>query len=167
MIQFGNVSLEFGTMLFQLVTFLILLVLVKKFAWGPAMSVLEKRQKHIENEILSAEKARQEAEQILAEQRAVLKQAREEAHAIVERAKKQSEIEAAEIIKGAEERSARMIEEAKNEINREKDKAVAALRDQVAGLSVLLASKIIEKEMSEQDQKETIDLFLKQVGDRL
>lgn len=61
-------------------------------------------------------------------------------------------------------RAERMIEDAKLEINREKEKAIASVRDQVAGLSVLLASKIIEKEMSEAEQQDTIEQFMRQVG---
>ncbi|MBO8172011.1 MAG: F0F1 ATP synthase subunit B [Bacillaceae bacterium] len=154
-------------MLFQVITFIILLLIVRKFAMGPAMSVLEKRQKHIEEQITTAEKNREEAQKLLEEQRAALKEARDEAHEIVERAKKQSEVEAKEILNSAKERADRMVEEARAEIEREKDKAVAELRDQVTSLSVLLASKIIEKELDEKQQQEVIDQFMKQVGDRL
>ena len=61
----------------------------------------------------------------------------------------------------------RLIEDAKIEINREKEKAISSVRDQVAGLSVLLASKIIEKEMTEAEQQQTIDQFMRQVGEQL
>jgi F-type H+-transporting ATPase subunit b len=167
MLNFGAVSINFGDMLFQVVIFLILLFIVRKYAMGPAMSVMEKRQQHIESQIASAEKARTDAESLLEEHRAALKAARDEAHALVERAKKQSEVEAKDILDSAQARSERMIEEAKAEINRERDKAISSVRDQVAGLSVLLASKIIEKEMDEKQQQATIDQFMRQVGDRL
>lgn len=158
---------QLGTLLFQVVVFLVLLVLIRKYAMGPAMSVLEKRREQIENQILTAERSRSEAEALLEEQRKVLKEARDEAYLLVERAKKQSEIEAKEILDTAKQRSDRMVEEARTEITREKDKAVAELRNQVASLSVLLASKIIEKELSDREQQETIEQFMKQVGDRL
>lgn len=167
MIELGTVRIEFGTMLFQVIMFLILLLVVRKFAMGPAMRVLEKRQENIETQIATAERNRAEAEALLEEQRKVLKNARDEAHQIVERAKKQSEVEAKQIMESANQRAERMIEDARSEINREKDKAVAALRDQVASLSVLLASKIIEKEMDQKQQQATIEQFMKQVGDRL
>jgi F-type H+-transporting ATPase subunit b len=167
LLNFGAITFNFGDMLFQLIVFFILLVLVRKFALGPAMGVMEKRQQHIENQISTAEKARAEAEGLLGEQRKVLKEAREEAHALVERAKKQSEVEAVEILNAANARAERLLEEAKVEISRERDKAVANVRDQVASLSVLLASKIIEKQMDEKTQQETIDQFMRQVGDRL
>lgn len=167
MFDLGSIRMEWGTMLFQVVVFLVLLWIVKKFAIGPAMGVLEKRQQQIENQISTAEKNRAEAETLLKEQKQALQQAREEAHQIIERAKKQSELEAKEILEAAQKRSERMIEEARAEITREKDKAVAELRDQVASLSVMLAAKVIEKELDQSQQQEVIDQFMEQVGDRL
>jgi F-type H+-transporting ATPase subunit b len=157
-------DIQLGTLLFQVVVFLILLLAVSKFAMKPAMSILQKRQEHIEGQIAAAENANKEAAALLEQQRAELKKVREEAQGILDRAKKQSEVEAQEIIAASQERAERMIEEAKLEINREKEKALASVRDQVAGLSVLLASKIIEKEMSQAEQQDTIEQFMRQVG---
>ncbi|AMA71638.1 MULTISPECIES: F0F1 ATP synthase subunit B [Aneurinibacillus] len=155
---------QLGTLLFQVVVFLILLALVSRFAMKPAMSVLQKRQEHIEGQIAAAEKANAEAQALLKQQQAELKKVREEAQSILETKKKQAEDEAEQIIAAAQERAERMVEEAKLEINREKEKALASVRDQVAGLSVLLASKIIEKEMSQAEQQDTIEQFMRQVG---
>ncbi|GAB7387895.1 F0F1 ATP synthase subunit B [Bacillaceae bacterium] len=160
-------SIEWGTMLYQLVLFIILFLLLRKYAFGPLMGVMQKRQEYVESQLAAAEKNRAEAEALLEEQRNVLQQARQEAQQIVERAKKQSEAEAEKILASAQQHAERMIEEARAEIEREKEKAVAELRDQVAGLSVLLASKIIEKELNEKEQAQEIEQFLKQVGDRL
>ena len=167
MISFGAISINFGDLLFQIVVFLILFLLIKKYATGPVISIMEKRQKYVEDQISSAEKARTEAEAFLVEQRAALATSKEEAQAIIERAKKQSEVEAKATIEEAVNRATRMIEEAKAEILSERDKAIATVRDQVAGLSVLLASKIIEKELDEKQQMETIEQFMRQVGDHL
>ncbi|GEN34442.1 MULTISPECIES: F0F1 ATP synthase subunit B [Aneurinibacillus] len=157
-------EIQLGTLLFQVVMFLILLALVSKFAMKPAMSVLQKRQEYIESQITAAEQANAEAKSLLEQQRAELKKVREEAQTILERAKKQADVEGQEIIAASQARAERMIEEAKLEINREKEKAIASVRDQVAGLSVLLASKIIEKEMSQAEQQDTIEQFMRQVG---
>lgn len=167
MLDFGSVRLEGGTLLFQVVLILILLALVSKFAMKPAMGILRKRQEHIENQIAAAEKANAESHAVLEEQRAELKKVREEAASILDRAKKQAEVEASEILAQSQQRAERLIEDAKIEINREKEKAISSVRDQVAGLSVLLASKIIEKEMTETEQQQTIDQFMRQVGEQL
>ncbi|MBO8165553.1 MAG: F0F1 ATP synthase subunit B [Brevibacillus sp.] len=167
MLDFGAISLEGGTMLFQLIVFLVLIFLVSRFAMKPAMAVMEKRRQHVANEIETAERSRQEAEALLAEQRRLLDEARLEAKEILDRVTKQANDEAARIVEEAKASADRLKAEARAELAREVEKAKAELRDQMAGLSVMLASKIIEKELDEAAQKASIDQFLKQVGDRL
>lgn len=167
MLDFGAVALEWGSLLFQAIVFLLLLLAVRKFAMGPIVAVMEKRRQHIENEITTAERSRKEAEALLAEQRRVLDEARLEAKSIIDRATKQASDEAAKIVADAQAAAERLKADASAELAREVEKAKAELRDQMTGLSVLLASKIIEKELDEATQKATIDKFLAQVGDRL
>ncbi|CAJ1000931.1 MULTISPECIES: F0F1 ATP synthase subunit B [Bacillales] len=167
MLDFGAVALEWGSLLTQAIVFLLLLLAVRKFAMGPIVAVMEKRRQHIENEITTAERSRKEAEALLAEQRRVLDEARLEAKSIIDRATKQASDEAAKIVADAQAAAERMKADASAELAREVEKAKAELRDQMTGLSVLLASKIIEKELDEATQKATIDKFLAQVGDRL
>jgi len=167
MLDFGAVSLEWGTLLTQAIVFLLLLLLVRKLAMGPIVGIMEKRRQHIENQISSAEKGRAEAESLLAEQRRVLDEARAESKAIIDRAAKQASDEASKIVAEAQAASERMKADASAELAREVEKAKLELREQMTSLSVLLASKIIEKELDEAAQKSTVDKFLAQVGDRL
>jgi len=167
MLDLGSVSLEWGSMLTQLIVFLILLWVVNKFAMGPVMAMMEKRRQHVAEEISTAERNRKEAEALLAEQRKVLDEARAEAKAIIDRATKQASDEAARIIEEAQAAAERMKASASEELAREVDKAKAELRGELTSLSVLLASKIIEKELDEEAQKAAVDKFLAQVGDRL
>ncbi|TRY25736.1 F0F1 ATP synthase subunit B [Brevibacillus sp. LEMMJ03] len=167
MLDFGAVALEWGSLLTQAIVFLLLLLAVRKFAMGPIVAVMEKRRQHIENEITTAERSRKEAEALLAEQRRVLDEARLEAKSIIDRATKQASDEAAKIVADAQAAAERLKADASAELAREVEKAKAELRDQMTGLSVLLASKIIEKELDEATQKATVDKFLAQVGDRL
>ncbi|CAM3311199.1 ATP synthase F0 subunit B [Brevibacillus invocatus] len=167
MLDLGAVSLEWGSMLTQAIVFLILLWVVNKYAMGPLMAVMEKRRQHVENEISSAERNRQEAEALLAEQRKVLDEARAESKAIIDRAVKQASDEAAKIVAEAQAATESMKAGAKAELAREVEKAKAELRGELTSISVLLASKIIEKELDEASQKSTVDKFLAQVGDRL
>jgi F-type H+-transporting ATPase subunit b len=159
--------LEFhlGTILFQLVTFLILMLLVARFAVRPLLGVMKQRQDYIDGQITAAEKNREEAEKLVAEQREALETARREAREIVERAKKQKEREAEEIIRQAQERAERMINEATAQITREKEKALADLRDEVGRLSVLLAAKVLEKELDAEEQSKLVGRYLEQVGE--
>lgn len=167
MLDFGAVSLNYGDFLFQILTFLLLLVIVRKFAMGPVTAVMEKRRQHIANEISTAARNRQEAEALLAEQRRVLDEARLETKAILDRATKQASDEANRIVEEAKASVEVLKEQTSAQLAREVEKAKADLREQMAGLSVMLASKIIEKELDEASQKASVDQFLKQVGDRL
>jgi F-type H+-transporting ATPase subunit b len=138
--------------------------LVSKFAMKPILATMKKRQDYIEEQIRNAEKSRKEAGDLLEKQREELNKARVEAREIIDRAKAQSEREADEILKKAQERAERMIEEATTEIRREKEKALASLRDEVAVLSVRLASKLMEKELDEKGQSKLVESYLEQVG---
>ncbi|MCM3179208.1 F0F1 ATP synthase subunit B [Cytobacillus horneckiae] len=155
-----------GDILFQLAMFLILLTLIKKFAWGPLMGIMTQREEHIANEITAAEESRVEAKKLLEEQKALLKEARTEAQAMIESAKKQGEVQREEIITTARSESDRMKESAKLEIEQQKELAVAAIREQVASLSVLVASKVIEKELSAADQEKLINEYIQEAGEK-
>lgn len=158
-------QLNTGDIIFQLAMFLILMALLKKFAWGPLMGVMRQREEHVANEIDSAEKSRTEANQYLEEQRELLKQARQEAQSLIENAKKQGDIQRDEIIELARSEADRLKQSAVSEIEREKEQAVAAIREQLASMSVMIASKVIEKELSEADQKKLIDDYIKEAGE--
>jgi len=158
--------LNTGDILFQLIMFIILLVLLKIFAWKPLMGIMKQREDHISNEIEAAEKSRIEANKLLEEQRSLLKEARQEAQTLIENAKKQGDISREEIITIARGEAERIKEAAKLEIEQQKEKAVAALKEQVASLSVLIASKVIEKELSAADQEKLINDYIQEAGEK-
>lgn len=155
---------EAGTMFAQLFAFLVLFFLLSKFAFKPLVKVIQERQDYIEKQIRTAEDQRAEAEKLQAEHRQEMVKAREEALEIVERARKQSEKQASDILAAAKTETDRMKEAAKQEIVKEKELALAELRDQIGSLSVLIASKIIEKDMNEAEHNALIDKYLKEVG---
>ncbi len=158
-------SFNGGDILFQLVMFIVLLSLLAKFAWGPLMGIMKQREEHIANEIDAAEQSRTEAKKLLEEQRNLLKEARNEAQALIESAKKQGDVQREEIIVAARAESERLKDSAKVEIEQQKEKAVATIREQVASLSVLIASKVIEKELSAEDQEKLINEYIQEVGE--
>jgi len=161
------VAINLGSFIVQILSFAILFVLLKKYAFGPLVAVMQKRQEQIENNIKNAEQQRQEAEQFIKEQQAALQKAREEAHEIIERAKASSVKQAEEIVEAAKAEAERIKEQTLQEIQLEKERAVQALREQVGALSVLLASKMIEKELDVKQQSKLIDDIMKQVGESL
>ncbi|MBM7585261.1 F-type H+-transporting ATPase subunit b [Bacillus pakistanensis] len=154
-----------GDILFQLVMFIILLALLKKFAWGPLMGIMKQREEHIASEIESAEKSRVEANNLVEEQRQLLKEARQEAQVMIENSKKHGAEQREEILVTARAEAERLKESAKREIETQKEQAVTALREQVASLSVLIASKVIEKELSVEDQQKLISDYIQEAGE--
>ncbi len=153
-----------GDILFQLAIFALLLFLLRKYALDKLIAILKKREDHIANEIDAAEQSNQEAKKLIEEQKQLLKEARGEAQGLIETARKIAEEQKAAIMQTARDEADRLKESAKKEIVQEKDQAVAELRAQVASLSVLVASKVIEKELTDKDQEKLINEYLEVVG---
>ncbi|WP_042354358.1 F0F1 ATP synthase subunit B [Bacillus rubiinfantis] len=160
-----HTGINTGDILFQLLMFIVLMLLLKKFAWGPLMGIMDQRAQHVASEIDAAENNRKEAEKLLEEQRNLLKEARNEAQSLIDNARKQGDVQREEIINAARSEAERLKEAAKVEIEQQKDKAVAAIREQVAHLSVMIASKVIEKELNAEDQDKLINDYIKEAGD--
>lgn len=154
-----------GDILVTLITFALLMFLLKKLAWGPLMGIMKQREEHVAKEIDEAEKSRVETNKLLEEQREMLKEARKEAQLMIENAKKHGETQREEIILTARAEAERMQETAKVTIEQQKEQAIAAVRDQVASLSVLIASKVIEKELNQADQDKLIQEIIDGAGE--
>lgn len=149
---------------FAIISFGILYWLLNKYAFGPLFGIMEKRREQVLKELSDAENSRAEAAKLLEEQKQALEQARKDAHNVMEQARQTSSRQAEAIIEQAKAESSRIKEEALRDIENEKNKAVAALRSQVADMSVLIASKIIEKEIDEKSQQELVEQYLKKAG---
>jgi F-type H+-transporting ATPase subunit b len=128
---------------------------------------MEKREEIVNENLDSAEKNRKEAEEFIVQQRKELEKARVEAQEIIQQAKKLSEQQGQDILEQARQNAERLKDSALAEIQREKEQAVTALREQVASLSVLVASKVIEKELNEKDQEQFVQEYLEEVGGKL
>ncbi|MFQ3546619.1 F0F1 ATP synthase subunit B [Halobacillus rhizosphaerae] len=152
-------------MIVQLIIFLVLLALLGKFAWGPFMNMMKEREDYISNEIDTAEKSREEAQRMQREASEELKQTRQDAQNIIEEARKTGAQQEKTIIETAKSEAERMKKSARQEIVQEKEKAVQELKDQVATMSVMIASKVIEKELSERDQEKLIAEYINEAGE--
>ena len=159
-------GVEWGTTIVTLATFVILLALLKKFAWGPLKEVMDKRERDINKDIDDAEQAKINAQKLEEENRKKLKETQDEVQKILDDAKIQARKQHEEIIHEANVRANGMIETAQSEINSEKERALADINNQVSELSVLIASKVLRKEISEQDQKDLVEKYLKEAGDK-
>lgn len=154
-----------GTMIVQLIFFIVLLALVTKFAWRPVMNMMKEREDYVASEIDEAELSRKDAEKASQEAQDYLKQMKEETQQMLEDARNAGVKQKEEILASANEEAERLKTTALADIENEKEKAVQALQDQVASISVLIASKVIEKELSAEDQESLINDYIKEVGD--
>jgi F-type H+-transporting ATPase subunit b len=157
-------SFHWESTVIAIIAFVLLYWLLNKYAFGPLFGVMEKRRQLVNEEIEAAESSRREAEQQLAEQKRALEEARKEAQVIIESARRTSQKQADEIIQAAREEANRLKNEAIREIQNEKNNAIAALRRQVSGLSVQIASKILEKQVDEKAHEQLVDQYLREVG---
>lgn len=147
------------------VNFLILLVILNKFAYKPIIKMLDDRKKSIEDSLTQAESAKDEAIRLQKEYQAQLMESKKEAQEIIEKASKLGEQMREEIVANAQSEASKAIQRAQEEIVREKEKAVAALRDEVANLAVLAAGKVLGKAITVQDHEQMVKEFVAEVGD--
>ncbi|MBP0725065.1 F0F1 ATP synthase subunit B [Bacillus sp. RG28] len=158
-------KIPYGNIIFQLVIFVILLALLRKYALGPVMGIMKQREDHISNQLDSAEKNNAEAMKLVEDQKKELVAARKEAQELLEKARKQADVQRDQIVAAAKAEAENMKENAKREITREKELAIQSVQQQVASLSVLIASKVLEKEVKSEDQSAIFEQYLKEVGD--
>ncbi|XVL11684.1 F0F1 ATP synthase subunit B [Staphylococcus xylosus] len=158
----GASGVQWGTIFVTCITFGILLLLLKKFAWGPLKDVMDKREHDINKDIDDAEQAKLNAQKLEEQNKQTLKETQDEVQRILEDSKVQARKQHEEIIHEANIRANGMIETAQNEINSEKERAIADINNQVSELSVLIASKVLQKEISENDQKALVEKYIKE-----
>jgi F-type H+-transporting ATPase subunit b len=154
-----------GTLVAQIFHFVILLIFLRVVAYPPIVKILEQRQNAIAGNVAAAEEERKQAEALRQSYLADMQKAKEEAQAIIQQATKAGEAQAQQILEAARAESNRVKENALHEIEREKEKAVAELRDQVVSLSILVADKIIGKQITQDLQHGLVKEFIKEAGD--
>lgn len=155
-----------GTSIVLLASFIVLLLVLSYYVWKPVKKIMDDREQLIHDDIDSAEQRKAEAERLKAENEALLKQTQTEISELMENAKGQAKKEQEAIITDAQTRASQMIQEAKVDIEREKEQAVRDINDQVAELSVLIAEKMIVKELNVEDQKSLVSKYLQEAGDK-
>jgi|TARA_Y100001949_G_scaffold5861_1_gene4361 F-type H+-transporting ATPase subunit b len=151
------VKLDPGLFIWTILTFLLLLMVLAKFAWKPLLAMLDERQKSIDDSLLSAEKARQELEGINQKSEAILSKSRTEAQTIVTDAKSAADKLKEDIVLKAKKEADGQLEKAKNQISVEKDKALLEIRQEIVDLSITVAEKIIKKNISKDDNASIIE----------
>jgi F-type H+-transporting ATPase subunit b len=153
-----------GLIFWTAVTFVIVLVILKKIAWGPIISALEEREKGIQSSIDRAHQAKDEAEAILKKNRDTLAKADAEADRIIREGKEFADRLRADISEKAQAEANKMISSAKDEIEQEKRRALDVLRNEVADLAVRGAEKIIKTTLDADLQKKIVDSMIQDLS---
>ena len=146
-------------------SFLLLIFLVKKFAWGNITSILDARAEKITNDIDQAEAARKKAEELAAKREEELAGSRQEATTILETAKETAEKNKAHILSEANQEALRLKEKAQLEISQNKLEAMNSIKGDVADLTVNLAGKLLSQQLDSEGHRQLIDRYLNELGD--
>jgi F-type H+-transporting ATPase subunit b len=151
----GNflVSPNVGVMIWTLIAFLVAMVLLAKLAFPRISEALDKRQRAIEESIETAERTRAEAQKLLDEYRERLREAREQADAIVTRARQTAEAQERQALDEARARREELLEQTRRDIEAETRRAIAEIRAEVAELTIMATEKVTRKTLDEADQK--------------
>jgi F-type H+-transporting ATPase subunit b len=157
------VTPDVGLMIWTLLVFGISLWLLGKFAFPRIAEALDRRQKAIEDSIDTAERIRKEADDILAEYRERLAEARGQADDIVARARKTGEAAENEIIADARGKREEMMEQTRRDIEAETRRAIQQIRAEVADLTVLATEKVTRKALTDEDHKRLVEEALSEL----
>lgn len=149
-----------GLIFWTVITFIILLILLKKVAWKPILGILEERENFIKDSLDRAEKARLEAEKLLTENRDALARTEEEAQKIIAQGREFAEKLKEQIISDSRLEAKKMLEDASAEIKRKNDEAFESLKSQVALIAIQAAEKIMKENLDQDKQKHLVDRFI-------
>ena len=159
------ITLDGWTFLAQICNLMIQLVIFKKLLLNPVKKVIAERKAKADSQIADAEKLRTEAEAMKAEYEQNLQNARAEAGQIVAAAQKTAAARSEELLGEARAQAAALKQKAEADIAQERKKAVNEVKDEIGGIAMEIASKVVEREISEKDHKDLIDEFIKNVGE--
>jgi len=156
----GLFDINTGLSLWALIVFLILLLLLAKFAWGPILNALETRERNIQSSIDDATRLRKEASDALDEHRLQLREARHEAQHIIAEAKEAAAGLGRELEAKARQESAAIVQRARREIEVERDAVLEAIRKETVGLALAAASRLVRQRLDAPEDRELVNDYL-------
>jgi F-type H+-transporting ATPase subunit b len=146
-----------GLMIWTIVCFVVVLVVLKRYAFGPIQKTLDDRRERIRESIEEADRAREEARALLEEHRALIGQAKSEAEEILAEARRVGDAQRERVRAETEEDRLRRLEETRRQIDQATAQALGQIREEVGKLSVLAAEKIMRMTLTDSDQQRLID----------
>ncbi len=152
-----------GLIIWTIITFVLLVIVLGKFAWKPLLQALQSREQEIADSLKKAEEARKDSERMMNENKIAMEKASTETARLIAEGRAMAEQLKSDIVAKANESAKKMLEQAKDEITREKESAMSQLRSEVAELSILVAEKILDESLDGVKQKKMVDKVLQQL----
>ena len=156
----GIMDLKPGLTIWTAITFLLLMVVLGKYAWGPIVKMLDERERTIRDAIEQAKKERSEAERMLSEQTAALQAAQREAAQLAQRSKQDVEALRADLTAKARKEADDLVASARQQIQEEKAKALAELKGQVVDLALEATRRLIQSSLDEKSQRALVEEYI-------
>ncbi|MBM4350983.1 MAG: F0F1 ATP synthase subunit B [Deltaproteobacteria bacterium] len=154
-----------GLIIWTLVSFFLLLILLAKLAYPHILKGLKKREETIQQQLEEARKTKQEAAALLEDYKRQLAEARSEAQKIINEGKGLGENMRKEIVQKAQQESNQIVKRAQEEIELQKQKAILEIQEKIADLSIMAASKIINKSLNTEDNRRLVEEYVSKVGE--
>lgn len=152
-----------GLIFWTIITFIAVLVILKRAAWKPLVQALVSREEKIRTALDDAERAQQEAQRLLEEHKRQIARAEVESQRIIKEGREMGEKVKAEIVEKANASARNLIDQAKDEIRREKESALTQLRTEVADLAIGVAAKLIDQNLDTAKQRQLADAAIKEL----
>ncbi len=153
----GLIEFQLGTLFWSIITFLIVLFILSKYAWKPLLKALDDREARIRESLMAADLAREETKRLHEEHEKLMADARKEATAIVEEGKRDATVVRDGIVAEARKEADSLTHRAKAEIERAKELAVDDIHARAVDLSYAIAEKLIKKSLTPADHQELVD----------
>ena len=160
-------NIEPGLIIWTVITFIVLLIVLRKVAWGPILTALEQREHTIRNSLAEAQQARQEAAQLLTQHQQMLSDASREVGRILEQGREEAERLRISLTEQARAEAQRLTEVAQREIVREKQLAMQELKNTAADLALAAAGHLLNTAMTSEDQRRLVTEFLDHFPERV
>ena len=157
---------EPGLMIWTIITFVVLLIVLRKFAWGPLLAALDEREQNIKEALEQAQKTQRETELVLAENQRRTDKGFKKAEEIVQQARQEAEQMRQKMLQEAKAESRRVTEQGLRRIEAEQRAAMEEIRGVAGDLAIQAAGRLIQVSLSDQQQREIVDKFLADVPEK-
>jgi F-type H+-transporting ATPase subunit b len=158
-------NVDEGLIIWTIITFILLLLVLRAVAWKPLLAMLDEREGRIRDSLNQAEKARQEAQNAAEENRRAMEHAQAEARQAIAAGREAAERAAQEVRERAADEARQMLQQARRTIRQEKEQAIQELRSYAAGLAIEAAGKVLDENLDNARNRKLVDEFIDSIPD--